>query len=236
MSLDYTFFNHHYEHSFWYAEVRGNMLCKNKPISMTRNKFNSFRTTLCCFWKLLLTLKSSQWVEEGKCAHSHEGQEELLESYRLVSLSLVPRKVTKDSHNDHKFSWKTFLDMSKIRRWLAATSKDSARANYASLIWLNFAIRLLGQWMRGAMDVICLDLSRAFDMVSHCCSILLVKWKIDWLGKLQKVLPQGVWQLTGCFLVALLRALCCRQCYLTSSLTARKMGWATTRTTVTDDT
>ena len=50
------------------------------------------------------------------------------------------------------------------------------------------------------------------------------------------MLLQGVWQPTGCFLVAFLGALYCSQCYLTSSSTTRTREWTTTGRTVTDDT
>lgn len=123
------------------------MLHKNVSISITRCKFCSFRTTLYCFWKFILTVKGSRWVEEGKCvAHPHEGQEEVLESYKLVSLALVPRKVMKDSQDDHKFSWKTFPDMSKTRRWLEQPAKiQQGQIMLHQTDWILW----LGPWLSG---------------------------------------------------------------------------------------
>lgn len=80
------------------------------------------------------------------------------------------------------------------------------------------------------MDVIFLDLPRAFDMMSHSCGTLLCKWKRN-----EMVVPRCWCKVCG-FLVALLRALYSNHCYLTPSSTMRKMGWTTARAMVTGDT
>lgn len=68
----------------------------------------------------------------------------VLESRRLVSLTWIPKKIMNNSQDDHKFSWKKSLEMSKKRRRLEATCTDSARAKISPL-W-NFLIRWLSEW------------------------------------------------------------------------------------------
>lgn len=159
---------------------KGNMLHKNISISITRSKFCSLRTTL---FFLKVHVDCERFPVNGKRQMSSPSSWRAGRSIgelQVVSVTLVSRKIMKDSQDDQRFSWKTFPDVSEVRRWLEATSKDSARANYASPIWLNFVMKMIGSVdEEEALDVICLDLNRAFVVVSCSCGIHLGKWERD---------------------------------------------------------
>lgn len=176
----------------------------------------------------MLTVKGSQWVGKGKChASSPEGQEKYWRAIGWLASPWFPRR---SWIIPRIMTYSLGRNLQKCQRqeddWKQlAKIQQGQRFHLCEILWLD-------DWVNeeGPMDVIFLDLTRALDLTSHSCGMLLGKRKRVWM-----VMPRCWCKVCG-FLVALLRALYCNHGYLTPSSTMRRMGWTTTRAVVTDDT